>query len=491
MRACTLLGLVAAAASSVTAVAVCVRADAGADGPPPVVTKAYGCDRRTSQCDLIVAYIPRPKVHGLISSSDLGMSLSPDGKWVACLWRGNLWYRRLGLMRWASLPVRREWGRPVWLRWLSDPRGVLVLEGLQNKEVGLLNASTGEYVVLVSEREPGRESRAGTVCAIPHRVAVRNPCGLVEVRAARVDGRDDRGATYLFDQNGRLRTTIEAESALVAWSPDCHAAIGIEDEKGLMPRTVMMLDPRTFQMHREVFADRPIDAGWSPDSRFLALITSKKGERAGCACTGIYPGTLAVLDAGTGRVRRYPRYSPARRPTWSPDGRYLALGCTSIMEVATAKVRRLPLRLRRAAATPHIVAWSPDGRYVLYRPEDDRGRQAVWLLDTRTWRVTSAGRGDRYLPQAAKPGEYVYPRVRVKHSDGRAGYEWGWHWERLAQVTYYYEWNELTRHRRLFIGRVGRAARMLIVDRPLAVTRWSRDASDAERDMGRGWPGVG
>jgi len=459
-----------------------------------VVVKAFGCHAKTGNCDLIVAHIPLPKVHGVISSSDLGLSISPDARWLACIWRGSLWYRRLGSMRWSSLPVRREWGRPVWLRWLSDPRGVLVLEGLQNKEVGLLNASSGEYVVLVSEREPEQGSGVGRVWAIPHHVDVRSPCGSVAVHAARADDINGRGATYLFDQNGRLRTTIDAESALVAWSPDCRAAIGMSDEKGLMPRTMMILDPRTFQMHREVFADRPIDAEWSPDGKHLALITSKDGERAGCACTGIYPGTLALFDPRTGRVTRYPQYSPTGRPTWSADSRYLALGSRSIMDAATGKARPLPAQLRKWAEglDGASALWSPDGRYVLYsRLSQKKGRQGPWLLDTRTWSVIAARRDDQYLPRTAKPGDYVYPRVLVNYRDGRTRYEWGWHWQRLGQVTCYDEWNERPRHRRLFIGRVGGAERMLVVDRPLAATAWSRDQSNAERDMCRGWPGVG
>jgi hypothetical protein len=367
--------------------------------------------------------------------------------------------------------------------------GLLVLWGPQSNEAGLLNLETGGYTVLISRPEDERHAgREGGMAPFPGRVDVAESCGAVVVHA--------RGVTSLFDRNARLRGILETESPLLAWSPDgSMAAIGVKsDETGHMSNTITMLDCKTFEMRREVFKDHPIDVEWSPDGKYIALITSKDGERAGCACTGIYPGTLAIFDPRSSRVTRYPQYSPRHLPTWSPNSRYLALGSRSIMDAGTGKARPLPAQLRKWAEglDGASALWSPDGRYVLYsRLSQKTRRQGPWLLDTRTWSVIAARRDDQYLPRTAKPGDYVYPRVLVNYRDGRTRYEWGWHWQRLGQVICYDERNERTRHRRVLVGRVGSALRLLVAERPLAWAGWSRRETRAVRDMSRRWPGVG
>jgi DNA-binding CsgD family transcriptional regulator/dipeptidyl aminopeptidase/acylaminoacyl peptidase len=95
---------------------------------------------------------------------------------------------------------------------------------------------------------------------------------------------------------------------------------------------------------------------WSPDARsftFSTLARTPTGEPA-----SIYYYTSVGAD------RAYLLgVSRGGHPTWSPDGRYLALTETDTLVVAdvrSGKVKRLPL----GGETFEAARWSPDGRFV-------------------------------------------------------------------------------------------------------------------------------
>jgi Tol biopolymer transport system component len=89
---------------------------------------------------------------------------------------------------------------------------------------------------------------------------------------------------------------------------------------------------------------------WSPDGRRLA-VAGTLGVRS-----GVY-----VIGRDTGRLRRV-AVGGARNAAWSPDARRIAYADA----VSVALVAPSGGRVTRLAAPPGRLAWSPDGRRIAY-----------------------------------------------------------------------------------------------------------------------------
>jgi len=148
--------------------------------------------------------------------------------------------------------------------------------------------------------------------------------------------------------------------------------------------------------------------------------------------TGMSDVYLASLDPQTGRVVAPPKPVSERfqgrgsSPAWSPDGRFLAylsnrrgpltargsrLICIRSME--TGEVREIATSLSfEVGAPPTRLQWSPDGRFLLATGSDSRGRGGLYRIDVRSGEVMPIVQGGSvsFTPQGvwARDGKAIF-----------------------------------------------------------------------------------
>jgi TolB protein len=139
-------------------------------------------------------------------------------------------------------------------------------------------------------------------------------------------------------------------------------------------------DSRLWTMGRTGAAQRRLPAklarvsrpSWSADGRRIAV-------------TGL-SGAIYAVDGRSGRARRLGRAGAAyESASWSPDGRrILASRRVSATDwdiyLLDAKGRQ-ERRLTRGPRQDLSPAWSPDGRRVAFQRQDRRGVWAVWVMN--------------------------------------------------------------------------------------------------------------
>ena len=153
-----------------------------------------------------------------------------------------------------------------------------------------------------------------------------------------------------------------------AWSPDGTQLVYACDRSGMLQ--LWLHDLASGDARQLTRADRPLkQAAWAPD-----------GQRIVCASED---GWLCLVDAGSGALQRVAKQTVwSGRPSWSPDGAYLALaavrpysaryreGLTAILTVHLAS-GRMRYQLPRPGTSLDVrnvngPLWSPDGRYFIY-----------------------------------------------------------------------------------------------------------------------------
>ncbi|HSJ15199.1 MAG TPA: PDZ domain-containing protein, partial [Longimicrobiales bacterium] len=147
---------------------------------------------------------------------------------------------------------------------------------------------------------------------------------------------------------------------------------------------------------------------WSPDGRQIAYWSDRTGE---------YELTLRNAD-GSGTERTVTRLGPGFRYGifWSPDARQIAFIDQAmqihVLDVASGNARVID----RANAWAHgnlnnfDVSWSPDSRWVTYSRDVVRGRNAVFIYDTRGNQLhqVTAGFYAATEPVFDPEGKYLY-----------------------------------------------------------------------------------
>lgn len=201
------------------------------------------------------------------------------------------------------------------------------------------------------------------------------------------------------------------------------AAHGEDYSIALMPAAVT---PRA--EHLDHLLLRPYtesSPSWSPDGRRLAIATGTRGQDI----------ATIVLDVET-REQRFVGGSDefiAEQPAWSPDGRTIAFAggpfdhpAVGLYDVATGIVSWV----WQSDVDCHHPAWSPDGRALTFLSDED-AETSVWLLDlpANEIRCLDVGPGNHYYPAFTPDGQALtvilsgpgHPAdlFRVEIADGR------------------------------------------------------------------------
>lgn len=120
---------------------------------------------------------------------------------------------------------------------------------------------------------------------------------------------------------------------------------------------------------------------WSPDGRFIAFVSNHEKDPDRVENSDVF-----VIEAKPGaQARKLTTFvgNDGGRPSWSPDGQYLAylqddeprysaydLNKLAVVPVAGGQPRLLTAALDRAVQGP--IVWSPDGRTLTFVVQDDR-----------------------------------------------------------------------------------------------------------------------
>jgi dipeptidyl aminopeptidase/acylaminoacyl peptidase len=245
-----------------------------------------------------------------------------------------------------------------------------------------------------------------------------------------IDGGNQRQLTYAGQRNSSAR-----------WAPDGQALAFVSDR---VPKSGLFVLPLTGGEAREITHHRQAiaDPAWSPDGRWLAYTTQvdpdnpTEAEPPAGAAPRVrvtrrldykYDGRgylndarqqVFVVEVASG-ARRQVTDGPAdhQRPTWSPDGRWLAVARANhtamgarlaLIEVATGETRLIgPER-----GVVDLWAWSPAGDRLLLAGEPTPTWQTdFYLYDLGTGGLRRLTEDLPCLPAGAYPGPLPSPLV--------------------------------------------------------------------------------
>jgi Tol biopolymer transport system component/predicted Ser/Thr protein kinase len=242
-----------------------------------------------------------------------------------------------------------------------------------------------------------------------------SPDGKMLAFVAEANGRTDLFVGRVAGGERIRLTNDDAEESMPSFSPDgeriAYTRLGSEAKLSEL-RVVPTLGGQAVRV-----MDNALDAAWSPDGKRLAFIWRRPGE----------PDILAVSAADGTDVSAILKCDAAlpffRTPSWSPNGKSLAVGRSS--GGSASELWLVPLAgspPRRLSNDPPGVfsnkpVFTPDGRGVVHS-SNRAGATNLWILPLdggQPVRLTS-GPGPDSTPSIARDGLIAFVNARSRSS---------------------------------------------------------------------------
>jgi eukaryotic-like serine/threonine-protein kinase len=179
--------------------------------------------------------------------------------------------------------------------------------------------------------------------------------------------RDGKWVTYVSYPDATLwRSTLDGEQRLQLTRPPLHANL-----------------PR-----------------WSPDGKQIAFMSSLPGQLE----------QVSIVRADGDPTEQVTNGDSSDDPTWSADGKSLALGRSRLRTLPKLDIEVLNLTTRQVSPLPASEGlwsprWSPDGRYIAALSTDTR---TLLLFDFRSQKWTELAKADFGYPAWSRDSKYVY-----------------------------------------------------------------------------------
>ncbi len=292
-------------------------------------------------------------------------ALSPDGKWFALPWQGQI-VLTSAEGGWPT-PLTSTNGGKSGLDWSPDGKSLVYVSG---GAIWSVAASGGQPLRLTEgTRGPGDPRTAAD------RAPRWSPNGKWIVFETGRRGNADLAVVSADGLSSTLLTATNADEGNPAWSPDGARLAYVERSPDYFSGRIVLADfdaaAGRFKSAARVLYESPQDRGggwsirrlaWSPDGKSLALVLQDSGWDK------IF---LLPVDGGKPRALTDGE-SEDDSPVFSPDGRWLAFVSNRarreerhiwLIPVAGGPARRLTTGLTGIESNPQ---WSPDGRSIYF-----------------------------------------------------------------------------------------------------------------------------